>query len=442
MTQLENSIKYYKSKKFGDKNAQNYEIVAKKQWDIIERNMYRNGIFLEYEVLNHLKKQNSDFEHQDTFLYPNEPGKNYIDYYFHNNPFFKMKDVEEISHKDFETDIIVRDEKCIDINNFKVYIRYNYLIECKSRSNPPVNYFIFPDFENEDFLRKLNSASKDRSQIRFKASEFAGDFWMTSKLWRTSINPVQVKLDTLEIDDKKTLEPAFWQLFRRIDYESNHNINEFLFNQFGFSNYAFPNSIKKPYYLQHVNKTISELKQDSMTHLKFIKGKIILNIAVFIPIVVVNGNIYSVNLNRLVSTPLEKKTKKIPAFVKKYSHLQMSGKGEHNKYTHLTRFVMEFLKSKEICFKDDSLFPTIFEPILDLIVISSSQFLIVFNYLKENLVNNFEKHLRGRLSSLNSDQLDSIDNLHYFSLILSNDNNLHKDLFENLFKQYKGINAK
>jgi len=433
---LENAIKKLRSKNTGDKNVKNFEIEGDEVWELLERNLYKNGVLLEYEILNILKSMDIQFEHQDTFSYPKEPDKFYIDYHFYNNLFYRHKDVQPIPYKSFETDIVINELDKITRENIKVFIHYYYLIECKSRSNPPVNYLIFPDYDLKDIINQIkHSDSEFNSMIRLKSSQFTGDFHINSELWKTSIDPVLIKANTQNIDDDRLLEKAFWQLFKRVDYQSNYLIDTILFNRLSLYEIPIPSEIEHPKYLQHVNRTIKNLKKIEK---KPISNNIILNVALFIPIIVVNGNIYAIDLNKPEETPLKEKSTKIPGFVKEYSHLNVKGEVNKFNYQHLTRFLMDFMRSRKICFNHDYYFPQIYEPQLDLIILSSSMFKNTFRTLKNRIETEFRTYLENYLFPMKPEKLETLENLKLFSWLLSQDKTLCKHFFEKTYDAYSG----
>ena len=432
---LEREVKKLKSRNFGSKYIENFDFDSEDIWDTIERNIHKRGIILEYEIINILKEINSDFSHHDTFLYPKNPIKFFIDYYFHNNRYFNIRKLDKLQEKKLETDIIIDEyDKIID-NEIKINLNYKYIIECKSRSHPPINYLIFPNFIYKKAFNHNYPKENYKSRINFKSSQFGGDFRLKSRLWTTSIDPVKIRADNLHLDHSRLFEKAFWQLFKRIDYESNFGFDLLLFNNFFLEEgKSFFESLKIPNHLSMVKNKIDEIKKDE--NLSFLRN-IQMKITIFIPIIIINSNLYAIDLNKSKDIPLIEKKTKINGFVKNYSYLTIKNTKKNLRYTNLKRFMMEYLKSHKICFENDQFFPNINKPSLDIIFLSSHSFKKSFKNIKTQIKKKYKKFIRKTMIPSYIKYLDDIKDFKILSLFLHHNLKLRWDFIKAVYEEYK-----
>lgn len=212
----------------GAKNIIDFEIKTKEQWDTVERNLTKTGIILEYEVFKKLKEMEVDFEQNFTFFYPNEANTFYLDYVFSKNgSFLKFKDGPEINIAENEIDALITQRLEFKEGKYKIKVFVHYLIECKSRNDPPINYLFIP---NKHF-KKFNEDQK--SVLKLYGSTFFGVLYLKNDyLWPTLRDPISINHSNLSIDPKDTITDAFWQLFKCIDHESNLEYTYNLFSPF------------------------------------------------------------------------------------------------------------------------------------------------------------------------------------------------------------------
>ena len=110
----------------------------------------------------------------------------------------------------------IKDSEIIQDENFIINLNINYFIECKSRSNPPINYLFVLD-KKLDIIK-----TKGKPFLTIKGSNFIGGlFFQIDDFWRTKHDPIQISYPKLHIEEKETLNTAFWQLFKRIDHNKN-----------------------------------------------------------------------------------------------------------------------------------------------------------------------------------------------------------------------------
>ena len=66
----------------GTSDITEFEINQEEEWKVVERNLHKTGVLLEYEVAEYLKETNLEFDLNYLFKYPSDPGVFYIDYFF------------------------------------------------------------------------------------------------------------------------------------------------------------------------------------------------------------------------------------------------------------------------------------------------------------------------------------------------------------------------
>jgi len=107
-------------------------------------------------------------------------------------------------------------------------------------------------------------------------------------------------------------------------------------------------------------------------------------------------------------------------------------------YNHLIRFLMDTMKSEKICFTDDSFFPGILEPVLDVLIISSSEFSNVFTYFRDLVKEEFNKKVEKRLVDFFQKRKDSLIDFQIFSWLLTKSKQLNQDFYQTAYKRFIG----
>jgi len=417
----------------GSKFVSEFEIENEQQWDQVEKALIQKGTILEYEISKKLEQENIDFEPNDTFIYPSERHSSYIDYFFSSSyPFHAFKEGKDVQTAEFETDFTINEVDKIITDDFEILLDTYYFIECKSRTNPPINYlFILNKFYNQ-------VDSSFRSFLVINGSNFVGIFNLKSNiLWPTSHEPIQVSYPKQIIDNKSTLSDGFWQIFRRIDYECHKIIYFDLFFNNYYKKIAVPSDMELPKHCSTFNVFFDKWIKNSSIPTK-LKEKIKLNIEIFIPIIIVNGNIYSIDLDTKQYTNFIEITKKEPGFIREFSYLRQ-GLDKNYKYHHLYRFLMKVMGHYDICFKDDIFLPSITEPVLYIPVISSSDFIKVFKKLREEIKIEFHNKIKNHASHLYLENKDELFKFQVFRWVLSHSEEFYKDFLNKCYEIYKKI---
>ena len=424
----------------GDRNILNFEITDDDQWDHIERNLLQKGVILEHEISKKLKDLNIEHTQNYSFLYPNDRGKFMIDYQFSsNNEFYRFPDSEEIKSSMFETDIYIDKDYEYSDENFNISVTFYYLIECKSRANPPINYLFIP------YEVGLELEKPIKSFFQLKGSKFLPFINLYyDPIWRTDQNIIQIKYPKLDLDSKETLNEAFWQLFRRIDFERNHMHFFTPFNlkflDIDYFKKYIPEDFELPKYLSLFKIFYDRLEEDNIID-KILKEKINLKMSIYIPIIVVNGNIYSIDLEKSMDAKekFSKCVKKEPGFIKRYDYLKMP-KNEGEKFIDFTRFLMDNLIDIEIT--DIDFFPTNFRPALDVLVISSSHFSETFFNIKEQLESLIPKRIEELAKNILLRNREEIVRMLMFDWMLLNSPDLLDDFASFSYKKYREFREK
>ena len=424
----------------GDRNISTFEITGDDQWDYIERNLLQKGVILEHEISKILKDLGVIHTQNDSFLYPSDRGKFMIDYQFSNeNDFCQFTDSDVIKSRMFETDIYIDKEYNYNDDNFNISITLYYLVECKSRANPPINYLFIPNKVG------LDLKEPERSFFHLTGSKFLPFINLYyDKIWRTDQNIIQIGYPKLNIDNKETLNEAFWQLFRRIDFERN---NLHFFTPFNLKlsdiNYFkkyIPKEFNLPQYIPIFKMFYDKLDDNNIID-KILKEKIELKVSIYIPIIVVNGNIYSIDLEKNIGNKekFSKCVKKEPGFIKRYDYLEMP-KNEGENFIDFTRFLMDNLKDSEII--DKEIFPIKFRPSLDVVVINLSDFSETFTDIKEQLENLIPKKIEELAKNFLLINREEIVRLLLFDWTLLNSPNFLNDFASLSYKKYREFREK
>lgn len=427
---LKKKVKKWEINK-GTKIISDFEIKRKDQWDVVESNLSKTGILLEYEIFKKLKDMGIDFEQNYSFIYPNKENSFYIDYIFSKNaPITKFKKAPRIKVSENEIDVLIHHKLKYKDGKYIIRIFVYYLIECKSRSNPPINYLFIP---NKHFM-KFDKGKK--SVYRLYGSDFIGDLYVESDyLWSTLRDPIQIDYSNLSVDYKNTLINAFWQLFKCIDYESNFPYTSKLIYATNYDENEISHDREFPRYLQHFNEKYHQFLKDKLIPEKIIKNYTI-DLSFYIPIIVVNGNIYLIDMDKSIKRGFIERTKKVPGFIHEFNYLKFK-KEKQLEYYHLTRFLMELLKEEGICFKNDSYFPNIFEPVLNIIVTSSDYFPQVLNKIMNDVELKINSIFDSNIEKFFEERAECLRCLEVFEWFLRNSKAFYIDFLEKCFIKYK-----
>lgn len=132
--------------------------------------------------MGNLKKKNIRYIPNYEFEYPNELGEYYLDLFFNN---MEVED-NKVKTSLFETDIVIFENKVFEDDNFSIWVDLTYIVKCKSRSNPPINYIVFPLKYSKVFSQPY---------ISFYGSAFYHQLFIEANdLLRTERKPVGIKL--------------------------------------------------------------------------------------------------------------------------------------------------------------------------------------------------------------------------------------------------------
>lgn len=417
----------------GEKKVSKFEINSKAEWDSVERTLLQKGFILEYEIFKNLEKMGIEYEPNHSFPYPTDKGLFYIDHFFSNNNIFcHLNDAIDIKTGQYETDVWIQDSEIIQDENFIIRLNINYFIECKSRSNPPINYLFVLDKTLGMF--KL----KGRPFLTIKGSNFIGGlFFQIDDFWRTKHDPIQISYPKLHIEEKETLNTAFWQLFKRIDHNKNNELNLMFYNFLDYKEIEVPEGFKLPRYISLFPTIYNDMKKNNLIPKKF-KEKIKLEVSIFVPIIVVNSYIYSIDLDPEIEKDFFNRVAKVPGFIKEFSYLKQ-GTNEGHKFIDLTRFVMTFLKQNGICFKDTLFFPDLFEPILDIFVISSSEFSSSFEKIRNQIKDNFVTEIKSMMDGGLFEKKEEVLRFQVLKWMLYHSHSLRNDLINVLYEDYKNF---
>lgn len=424
----------------GDRNISNFEINGDDQWDHIERNLLQKGVILEHEISKKLNDLDIEHTQNYSFLYPSGKGKYMIDYQFSNeNKFCRFPESDEIKSRLFETDIYIDKDYKYSDENFNISLTLYYLFECKSRANPPINYLFIPNKVGLEFKEP------EKSFFQLKGSKFLPFLNLyIDPIWRTGQNIIQIKYPKLDLDNKEILNEAFWQLFRRIDYERN-NMHFFTPFNLNFLNIDYfkkfiPEDFELPQFIDLFKIYYEKMEKNNIID-KILKEKIDLKMSIYIPIIVVNGNIYSIDLEKNISTKekFSKCVKKEPGFIKRYDYLEMPT-NEGEKFIDFTRFLMDNLI--DIGITDRDFFSIKFRPALDVLVISSSYFSEIFFNIKEQLEILIQKRIEELAKTLLLKNRKEIVRLLMFDWMLLNSPNFLNDFTSYSNEKYRDIRKK
>jgi len=213
-------------------------------------------------------------------------------------------------------------------------------------------------------------------------------------------------------------------------------LNNF-FNQYYYEGIPFPDDMNVPDYYKKFNEFYEELIRKDKIPPKLMK-KINISFELYVPIIVVNGNIYSINMNHEKNGKLFEKQEKIPAFVKRYDYIK-HGRDSNIKFIHWPRFIMKYLKKNEICFKDESFYPSLNEPALDLLIISKNNFRSIFNLIQIELHKELSEKIDKIKENLYLKKIEELKRFQTFSWILAHNIKWKDQLLRDLYDEYSKI---
>jgi len=436
LNELTKSVEKIKSQR-GERKVSKFEIKSKAEWDLVERTLLQKGIILEHEIFKSLEEMGIEYEPNDNFFYPTDKGLFYIDSFFSNNNLFHyFEDALDIKTSQYETDVWIQDFEIIQDDNFIIRFDINYFIECKSRSNPPINYL----FVLDKTLRKIKTTGK--SFLTIKGSKFIGDLILEiDYFWRTIHDPIQISYPNLHIEEKETLNTAFWQLFKRIDHDNNKTLDFMFYNIIdNYDEIEVPDGCELPRNVELFSLFYNKMKTNNLIPKK-LKEKITLRVSIFVPIIVVNSNIYSIDLDPKIEKDFINRVAKAPGFIKEFSYLKQ-GTNKGHKFTDLTRFVMTFLEWRKICFKNKLFFPNVYEPILDIFVISSSEFSTYFEKIRNQIKDKFITKIKAMKDGSLLKKKEELLRFQVLKWMLYHSNGLRDDLINKLYEEYKEFKEK
>ncbi len=416
----------------GTNKKLSFEINNEEEWNDIENKLHKTGILLEYEILDHIKETKLKFKANNSFIYPSDQGVFYIDYFFDKwdsvTPTFNLAELE--------TDLKVFEEVDVKDENFKINVKIIYFIECKSRI-PPINYIIIPD-------NTLTKAYK--AEFVFNGSNILNRISIESDFFiKTKQKIIGIKYPHLNIDRQKIFNKAFWQLFRSIDYESNYynlyeaKTSKFLNRSF-FNKLDIPDKeiedLEFPQDLKDIQRIYNDWqKVDKIP--KKLKESIYLNLELYVPIIIVNGNIYSIDLAKGKDISIYDKQKRIPCFIKSFNYLMGSTEVPF-KYNSLNDFFMmqlfpHLISSKRLA---HNFYYSKLNPDLDIIVVSSNQFSEVFKKLRDTIKKSLREFIQDKMKYDYLERKDELLQLQVFNYMLLNNEALEWDFIGECYKSY------
>jgi len=107
------------------------------------------------------------------------------------------------------------------------------------------------------------------------------------------------------------------------------------------------------------------------------------------------------------------------------------------KYIEFTRFLMDFLKEKDIAITDRTFFPTIFEPDLFVLVISSSNFSEIFLSIKDQLESLIQQRIEGLAKNLFLKRKEEITHFLVFGWFLFYRPKFLNNFYSQTYDRYK-----
>lgn len=184
---------------------------------------------------------------------------------------------------------------------------------------------------------------------------------------------------------------------------------------------------------------------------KFLKEKLIpesiindyeLNLSLYLPIIIVNGNIYMIDMDKPITDQgFIERQEKVPGFIHEFNYFKIKRQKKIN-YYHFTRFFLELLKDENLCFEDDRFFPQIYEPQLDVIITSLDSFPEVFNKIHKEIELKINSLYNSGLKDTFKRNEKYIKCLNVFSWFLSKASAFKNDFFTKCFEKYKQFRRK
>lgn len=417
ITKIKKKLNRFTSAKLKSDVSQ-FDIKSEESWDFIKRNLYKTGIFLEQEIQDYLKELGIKFESNYQFFYPNDPGKYYIDIILEEISRQRGR-TERIQKGNFEIDIIASEFKEFSDQNFEINVKINYIFECKSRNNPPVNYLVIPR------ERGLTWNYNILGSTFLPVLEISDNEIISSNK-----NPIGVEYGSLSIDRKVTFKTAFWELFRTIDELCHQNIgygeyidfnllkdlSEDFFDE--FNGYRYPD-------LEKINDLL--LKNKKYPHND--SEKIRFSIQLYVPIIIVNGNIYKLDLKNISEGSLKQHVEKIQSFIQWFDVPKISN--TKRKYYCYEQLLFRFLD-----FFSREFGSRINPEIMPILCISSQDFKKTFSKFKEKVEYQLELIMREKMKNLYLDNTENIKKFKTFCLFFIK----WKESFNNeIYKYLKGL---
>lgn len=109
------------------------------------------------------------------------------------------------------------------------------------------------------------------------------------------------------------------------------------------------------------------------------------------------------------------------------------------KYIDFTHFLMNFLMMKDICFTDKFFFPTIFEPVLDVLIVSSSNFSELFLKIRDQLSKKLYQEVEDLAKNLFLKKKDELIRFLVFNWILSKNSECFNNFISQTYEYYKNL---
>lgn len=207
-----------------------------------------------------------------------------------------------------------------------------------------------------------------------------------------------------------------------------------IFNKYGFRDIPLPTDFDYSGDYIYFEEMYKELKKNRKLPPE-LKKKVRLTIEVYIPIIVVNGNLYSVDLNRSIENDFKDQATKIPLFIKNFKFLKYSN-DTRKTYSHINYLLMSLLNENKLFFRHDLFFPPLF-PEMDVIIISSNNFIQVFDDLRKLIEDNLEGDLKKRMKGVYLENKEELVKFQIFGWMLSKLPHWQQEITEGCFHMFK-----
>jgi len=103
---------------------------------------------------------------------------------------------------------------------------------------------------------------------------------------------------------------------------------------------------------------------------------------------------------------------------------------------------MTFLNWRKICFKGRQFYPNIFEPILNIFVISSSEFSSCFEKIRNQIKDKYVKKINAMKDGIFLENKEELLRFQVLKWMLSQSKSLRDDLINELYEEYKNFKEK